>query len=89
MRKLRSLAENSTWDYTGLEDVPASITPISSKWIFKTKEFPGDGIQYNVRLVIHGFEQQAGVNFDQTFSALAKLQSLHMMLALLLLSMTG
>ena len=32
--ELRSLAENSTWDYVRLEDVPAGVTPISSKWVF-------------------------------------------------------
>jgi len=42
--ELRSLAKNSTWDYVGLEDVPAGITPISSKCFFKTKELPGGGI---------------------------------------------
>ena len=80
--ELRSLAENSTWDYVGLEDVPAGVTPISSKWVFKTKELPGGGIRYKARLVIRGFEQQAGVDFDETFTPVAKLQSLHMMLAL-------
>jgi len=39
--ELRSLAENSTWDYVGLEDVLADVTPISSKWVFKTKQLPG------------------------------------------------
>jgi len=38
--ELRSLAEKSTWDSIGLEDVPAGITPISSKWVFKTNELP-------------------------------------------------
>jgi len=80
--ELRSLAENSTWDYVGLEDVPAGITPISSKWVFKTKELPGGGIRYKARLVIRGFEQQAGVDFDETFAPVAKLHSLSMMLAL-------
>ena len=50
--KLRSLAVNSTWDYIGLEDVPAGIMSISSKWVFKTKELPGGGIRYKVMLVI-------------------------------------
>jgi len=80
--ELRSLAEISTWDYVGLEDVPAGVTPISSKWVFKTKELPGGGIRYKARLVIRGFEQQAAVDFDETFAPVAKLQSLHMMLAL-------
>jgi len=80
--ELRSLAENSTWDYVGLEDVLAGVTPISSKWVFKTKELPGGGIRYNARLVIRGFEQQAGVDFDETFAPVAKLQNLRMILAL-------
>ena len=50
--ELRSLAENPTWNYIRLEDVPASVMPISSKWVFKTKELPGGGIRYKVRLVI-------------------------------------
>ena len=79
--ELRSLAENSTWDYIGLEDIPVGIMPISSKWVFKTKELPGDGIRYKARLVFRGFEQQAGVNFDETFALVAKLQNLRMMLA--------
>jgi len=48
----RSLAENSTWDYIGLVDVSASVTPIRYKWVFKTKELPGDGIWYKARLVV-------------------------------------
>ena len=81
-KKLRSLAENSTWDYIRLEDIPVGVTHISSKWVFKTKELPGDGVQYKARLVIWGFEQQPGVDFDETFAPVAKLQSLQMMLAL-------
>ena len=80
--ELRSLAENSTWDYVGLEDVPAGVTPISSKWVIKTKELPGDGIRYKTRLVIRGFQPQVGVDFDETYAPVGKLHSLHMMLAL-------
>ena len=50
--ELRSLAENSTWDCIRLEDVPAGIMPISSKWVFKTKELPGGSIRYKARHVI-------------------------------------
>jgi len=80
--ELRSLAENSTWDYIRLEDVPAGVTPISSKWVFRTKELPTGGIRYKARLVIRGFEQQAGIDYNETFAPVAKLQSLRMMLAL-------
>ena len=80
--ELQSLAENLTWDYVRLEDVPAGVMPISSKWVFRTKELPGGGIRYKARLVIQGFEQQAGIDYNETFAPIAKLQSLRMMLAL-------
>jgi len=80
--ELQSLAENLTWDYVRLEDVPAGVMPISSKWVFRTKELPGGGIRYKARLVIRGFEQQAGIDYNETFAPVAKLQSLRMMLAL-------
>jgi len=80
--ELRSLAENSTWNYVRLEDVPAGVTPISSKWVFRTKELPTGGIRYKARLVIRDFEQQAGIDYNETFAPVAKLQSLGMMITL-------
>jgi len=50
-----------TWDYVGLEDVPAGVTPISSKWVFKTKVLPGGGIRYKVRLVIRVLNSRRGL----------------------------
>ena len=79
--ELQSLDSNSTWEYVRLEDVPAGDNPISSKWVFKTKLLPGGGIRYKARLVIRGFEQTPGVNFDETFAPVAKLTSLRMLLA--------
>jgi len=55
---------------------------ISSKWVFRTKELPGGGIRYKARLAIRCFEQQAGIDYDETFAPVAKLQSLRMMLSL-------
>jgi len=80
--ELHSLHWNYTWDYIRLEDVPSGVKPISSKWVFKTKQLSGGGIRYKARLVIRGYEQIAGVDFDETFAPLAKLSSLQMLLAL-------
>ena len=54
--ELQSLHSNYTWDYIRPEDVPAEVNPISSRWVFKTKQFPGGGIRYKARLVIRGYE---------------------------------
>jgi len=81
-KELHSLHLNYTWDYIRLEDVPSDVKPISSKWVFKTKQPSGGGIRYKARLVIRGFEQIPGVDFDETFAPVAKLSSLRMLLAL-------
>jgi hypothetical protein len=81
-KELHSLHSNYTWDYIKPEDVPVDVNPISSKWVFKTKQLPGGGIRYKARLVIRGYEQIPGVDFDETFAPVAKLSSLRMLLAL-------
>ena len=80
--ELQYLHSNYTWDYIRPEDVPANVNPISSRWVFKTKQLPGGGIRYKARLVIRGYEQTPGVNFDETCAPVAKLSSLRMLLAL-------
>jgi len=80
--ELHSLHSNYTWDYIRPEDVPSGVKPISSKWVFKTKQLSGGGIRYKARLVIRGYEQIPGVDFDETFAPVAKLSSLRMLLAL-------
>jgi len=81
--ELHSLHSNYTWDYIRpVEDVPSGVKPISSKWVFKTKQLSGGGIRYKARLVIRGYKQIPGVDFDETFTPVAKLSSLRMLLVL-------
>jgi len=81
-KELHSLHSNDTWDYIKPEDIPVGVKPISSKWVFKTKQLPGGGIQYKARLVMRGYEQIHGVDFDETFAPVAKLSSVRMLFAL-------
>ena len=53
---LRSTDLNATWDSVRVEDVPPGTHPISSRWVFKTKEPPDGGTCYKARLVIRGCE---------------------------------
>jgi len=80
--ELHLLHSNYTWDYIRLEDILSGVKPISSKWVFKTKQLSGGGIQYKARLVIRVYEQIPGVDFDETFALVARLSSLRMLLAL-------
>jgi hypothetical protein len=73
--EIDTLAKNSTWE---LVDLPPGRKAVKSKWVFKLK---ADG-RYCGHLVAKGFTQIPGVDFDETFSPVARFESLRMLLAL-------
>ncbi|UYV69724.1 hypothetical protein LAZ67_7000471 [Cordylochernes scorpioides] len=52
---------------------------LTSKWLFKVKE---DG-RYKARLVVRGFKQEAGIDYDETFSPVISTVSLRIYFALM------
>ena len=62
---------------------PERVNIISTKWIFfnKTNE-EGNIIRNKTRLVAQGYNQVEGVNFDETFSPIARIESTRVLLAL-------
>jgi hypothetical protein len=61
---------------------PAGICPIGLKWVFKTKrDAAGNISKYKTRLVAKGYVQQQGVDFDEVFAPVARLESVRLLLA--------
>ena len=61
--ELRSLCENETWETTQL---PNSRKALQSKWVFKVKrDGNGNVDRYKARLVIKGFQQRKGFDFEK------------------------
>ena len=54
---------------------------VKSKWVFKRKEY----LRYRAHLVAKGFTQIYGLDFDETFSPVARFESLRLLLALAVL----
>jgi hypothetical protein len=59
-------------------DLPTGWKAVKSKWVFKRKT---DG-RYRARLVAKGFTQIQGIDYDETFSPVARFESLRLILAL-------
>ena len=62
---------------------PEGIKPIGCKWIFKKKtNMEGNVITYKARLVAKGYHKKQGINYDETFSPVAMLKSIRILLTI-------
>ena len=78
--EIGSMYENKVWT---LVDLPDDRQVIENKWIFKKKtNADGNVTVYKARLVTKGFRQVQGVDYDETFSLIAMLKSVQIMLAI-------
>ena len=78
--EIDSMYVNQVWS---LVDAPEGVNPIGSKWVYK-KKIGADGQveTYKARLVAKGFRQKQGIDYEETFSPVAMLKSIRIMLAI-------
>jgi hypothetical protein len=62
--------------------IPSDANPIDSKWVFRTKLNVDGSTRYKARLVIRGFQQIKGIDFDETYAPVSKLTTFRMMMAM-------
>jgi hypothetical protein len=78
--ELRSVEKNGTWE---LVPPCPGHWPICLKWVFKLKrDEHGAVIRHKARLVARGFVQQEGVDYEDAFAPVARMESVRMLLAL-------
>ena len=62
---------------------PKDKNVIGTKWIFKNKlNENGEVIRNKARLVCKGYAQQEGIDFEETFAPVARLETIQMFLSL-------
>ena len=79
MEEMSAIEENKTWK---LVNLPHGHRPIGLKWVFKVKrDEAGMIIKHKARLIAKGYVQQEGVDFDEVFAPVARMESIRMLLA--------
>ena len=76
--EMNSIRGNKTWD---LVELRKSQCALPCKWVYRLKEtFDLKNPKYKARLVAKGFRQEYVVDFDEIFSLVVKMTTLHFML---------
>ena len=71
---------NGTWEVV---DRPYRCKPIGCKWVFKKTLRPDDTIEkYKMRLVAKGYTQKEGEDYFDTYSPVARLTIIRVLLSL-------
>ena len=79
-RELQCLKLHGTYRSTKL---PRNRSPISCRWCYDVKRDADNNIiLFKARLVARGYEQQEGVDYNETFAATAQMKSFRMVVAL-------
>lgn len=78
-RKIESLRALGVWELTV---VPPDRKAVGCKWVYKRKfDAQGKLLKYKARLVDKGFTQQIGIDYNETYAPVMKLESLKVLLA--------
>jgi hypothetical protein len=77
--ELENFERNQVWE---LVDPPPGCKLIGTKWVWKNKEGEkGEVVRNKSRLVSQGFSQKEGIDYEETFAPVARLEAIRILLA--------
>ncbi|CAI7911525.1 unnamed protein product [Closterium sp. NIES-54] len=80
-RELKALEERNTWKVVPI-NVARNKTILTGKWVFRIKTKADGTIEkFKARWVVHGFDQEHGRDFTETFAPVSRHTSLRILLA--------
>ncbi|GKF32833.1 retrotransposon protein, putative, ty1-copia subclass, partial [Tanacetum coccineum] len=78
--EIQSMYDNQVWN---LIDTTHGLKTVGCKWIFKKKtNMDGKVHIYKSRLVVKDYTQTHGIDYEETFSPIAKIKSIRIMLTI-------
>ncbi|KAH9698769.1 hypothetical protein KPL71_024127 [Citrus sinensis] len=77
--EIKALHKNKTWE---LVPLPRGRKAIINKWVYKIKRDGNDQVErYRSRLVVKGYAQKEGIDFNEIFSPVVRLTTVRIVLA--------
>ncbi|RZB65513.1 Retrovirus-related Pol polyprotein from transposon TNT 1-94 [Glycine soja] len=78
--EIKSITKNDTWELTTL---PRGHKVIGVRWVYKAKKnAKGDVERYKARLVAKGYSQRQGIDYDEVFALVARLETIRLIISL-------
>ncbi|KAJ4781946.1 polyprotein [Rhynchospora pubera] len=78
--EMRAIEKNDTWELTSL---PKGHKAIGVKWVYKKKMNPqGEIDKYKARLVAKGYKQKEGIDYEEVFAPVARMESIRLIISL-------
>nr|GEV86776.1 retrotransposon protein, putative, Ty1-copia subclass [Tanacetum cinerariifolium] len=78
--EMQSIKDNEVWV---LVELPPNGKTVGSKWLFKKKtDMDGNVHIYKARLVAKGFTQTPGIDYEETFSLVADIRAIRILIAI-------
>ena len=76
----QALLQNDTWD---IVDLPKGKRPVSCRWIYTLKcKSNGSLDRYKARLVARGYTQIFGIDYQETFALVARINTIRILISL-------
>ena len=78
--ELNQFERNNVWT---LVPRPKSTNVVGTKWIYRNKSYEdGNIVRNKARLVAQGYSQIKGIDFEETFAPVARLESIRLLLSI-------
>lgn len=79
-QEIESVEKNNTWKLT---ELPPGRKAIDLKWVYKLKrDAKGEILKYKARIVAKGYVQKRGIDFEEIFAPVTRIETVRLLLAL-------